>query len=564
MSATVAFFDYRTEISAYDKVRYHSSGVRYLKTEDERRIRILRSAEKLRKVFDGTTKNKEVLAKVDSNHDATLDSNLVEIVNWILDKDYQSIRIIKHKMYGPMGYSIWFTRRDPFDSSGDVVDSETLQKNSEIRFSEAHAGSGEFGVVKALYELQMFATDWDDLTDSKGSLGSDKGVFPEGRIVCLDEPETSLHPEAQKRLMMFLLDFSKRYRAQIIISTHSPFIIARLPHEAIKYVAFDSETGISSIPSQRCDPSVAFERLGDDLNSARSTVFVEDVMAKLLVDAVLRRYSPAQTAVPYNVVVFPGGAGQLAKNALQVLFRQTDTRSAVILDGDQCPFDRLLIDDDGHPVYGRIMNFDKWSGRVDSDLSAISATDDQQGKECIESLYRKLAFDSKVSKLALDSNVEYKRLVEENVNYLKWMQRHLSFLPGRNPDWFVAEVLFGEKFVNWLNKNQPFGELWKLEKRDGVNRVVGADRSDWHRQDFCLESDGSRKCLASLFPGNYAKEFLRQELSSAKEESAFLQTDDYVSWVSSLFREREGEEEVVNALALVKSHLDPVLEFKEG
>lgn len=45
----------------------------------------------------------------------------------------------------------------------------------------------------------------------------------EGDTVVIDEPELSIHPALQKRLLDLLLDYSKKY--QIIISTHSPYFI---------------------------------------------------------------------------------------------------------------------------------------------------------------------------------------------------------------------------------------------------------------------------------------------------------------------------------------------------
>lgn len=51
------------------------------------------------------------------------------------------------------------------------------------------------------------------------------GLFDikDGETIVIDEPELSVHPALQKRLLELLLDYSKDY--QIIISTHSPYFI---------------------------------------------------------------------------------------------------------------------------------------------------------------------------------------------------------------------------------------------------------------------------------------------------------------------------------------------------
>lgn len=46
---------------------------------------------------------------------------------------------------------------------------------------------------------------------------------PKGSMVVLDEPEQSLHPQLQKRMMSILMEESKS--KQIVISTHSPYFI---------------------------------------------------------------------------------------------------------------------------------------------------------------------------------------------------------------------------------------------------------------------------------------------------------------------------------------------------
>lgn len=57
-------------------------------------------------------------------------------------------------------------------------------------------------------------------------------------VVFLDEPEFTLHPEWQRNLLHFIIEFTKQkkseeFNVQFIMSSHSPFLISDLPKENI-------------------------------------------------------------------------------------------------------------------------------------------------------------------------------------------------------------------------------------------------------------------------------------------------------------------------------------------
>lgn len=47
-------------------------------------------------------------------------------------------------------------------------------------------------------------------------------------ILCIDEFEASLHPVVQVRLFNFLLNWARKYNVQIILSTHSLYLISHI------------------------------------------------------------------------------------------------------------------------------------------------------------------------------------------------------------------------------------------------------------------------------------------------------------------------------------------------
>lgn len=102
------------------------------------------------------------------------------------------------------------------------------------RYSEAFAGSGEFAVVM----LVVGVTE-----------------APPKSLILLDEPEVSLHPGAQRKLMEFLYEQAKINSHQIAISTHAPEIIRSLPASAIKVFQPNEKDGKIDLLAQSSDPN---------------------------------------------------------------------------------------------------------------------------------------------------------------------------------------------------------------------------------------------------------------------------------------------------------------------
>ena len=65
------------------------------------------------------------------------------------------------------------------------------------------------------------------------------------RIICIDEPEAYLHPRAQIALSQIFNDLSKE--KQIIISTHSPYILKNINFEKVKILHFELNDAASDI-----------------------------------------------------------------------------------------------------------------------------------------------------------------------------------------------------------------------------------------------------------------------------------------------------------------------------
>ncbi len=83
-----------------------------------------------------------------------------------------------------------------------------LLTNSNGEISQFHQGAGEDSMLDMFKLLQS---------------------IPAQSLLVIDEVENSLHPQAQRRFIKYLLKLTRVKKLQIILSTHSPFVLEELP-----------------------------------------------------------------------------------------------------------------------------------------------------------------------------------------------------------------------------------------------------------------------------------------------------------------------------------------------
>ena len=177
-------------------------------------------------------------------------------INRILDSNFVSIEIVRHKFFS----GTWATN---------------ILFQNENSFCEYNSGSGEFLVATIVREIE------------KASNNS---------IVLIDEPEVSLHPRAQYKLIEYFLDAIKRKHIQMIATTHSEHIVEMLPKEAIICLRKNEN---KTFVQQNVIPELAFAEIGSPVwNSKR--IIVEDDMAQSIVKRVL------ETSIKNQYIIFDG------------------------------------------------------------------------------------------------------------------------------------------------------------------------------------------------------------------------------------------------------------------
>lgn len=359
----VVYLDFRSELSAFDKYWFHSPFSKRAPNLAAKKGSIRRWSTKLAEAVETGaseylyfTKNRIQEAARD------LDGAQVSAISEILGRDYSHIRTIRHSFFNVDGYSV-------------------LLQSRRLRYSEAFAGSGEFAVVmlvKAITEA------------------------PENALILLDEPETSLHPGAQRKLAAFLSAQVKRQKLQIVLSTHAPEVVAELPPDAIKVLQARPSDGKVQLVSQCAYPSEAFFRLGSKA-STDFVVFVEDTLAAAIVRKAIRPLGEAVHEL-VDVTVLPGGAGDIQCRFIPSFAQSSRARCLVLLDGDQRP-DRLAEE-------------------------VVDVPDEL----IIETLKDTLGGKPQIAVSGSDGNADESETIVEYRRILRWVAENVDYMPGEAPE----------------------------------------------------------------------------------------------------------------------------------
>lgn len=367
----VVHINFKSEISAFDRFFYFETG----QTKEEKHAAMLREARRLKWVIDYKKTSYVLWGRERVFENRLLTAAELDAVKYILGHDYVAATLVRHTLYpGYRGQDL----------------SVLFQKHS-MSYSEAFAGSGEVAVVSSVLKI----------------LGA-----ADGALVLLDEPETSLHPGAQRRFLGFLLERIKVAKIQVVISTHSPEFVHGLPDSAIKVLA-ETPTGKVTIGNSSSS-LVAFRRLGAKV-PGKVRVIVEDELALQVVD-LARRQLPEGERDVFDFVVVAGGAPMILAHYIPAAIAAQDD-TYVLLDGDQ----RFAT-----PL---------------PDLATVAPADEATLGEAIlnsvgvnPALYLDGGDDPALSSKRIDAQKQY----------IEWISARVAFLPRVVPEEIVIFAAFPE------------------------------------------------------------------------------------------------------------------------
>lgn len=291
------YFNAKTDTSAFDRF-FNSTNI---STLDARQDYFVRYSQKLKLIIDGELNSFKYYGVERIERNFLLSSTQLRHVNKILQKNYLAARFVSHKLYDKSSFS-------------PSVIFETGARN----YSECFAGSGELAVVNLVLALEEVG-EYD--------------------LLLLDEPETSLHPGAQAKLLEHILSIVKDKKVQVIISTHSPTFVDLLPREAL--VVLDEFEG-KVVPRVSPSKSSAFSTLGA-IDHEKINIIVEDKLLKALTERSigrLQKYRRQKVHVESSGL----GVSEMLSNQVRAHI-QSGAKVLMVVDGDQQPVEAIFQQD---------------------------------------------------------------------------------------------------------------------------------------------------------------------------------------------------------------------------
>ena len=137
-------------------------------------------------------------------------------------------------------------------------------EHNSLSYSESHMGFGEGRVQTLVHQLE---------------------ACPPKSLILLEEPEIALHQSAQYELALYFIDLACRKGHQILLTTHSNYLLNGLPQASVVYLETTTR-GIELLNGISSDMTLSLLSGG---HPRTLTVLVEDDCAKIVLSAILRR-----------------------------------------------------------------------------------------------------------------------------------------------------------------------------------------------------------------------------------------------------------------------------------
>ena len=224
---------------------------------------------------------------------------LEQLASILLCKYDEAHEITMKRKYAP-----WHTKKKFF----------TAKRPSGAEYSETNMGSGEARLYALIAQLETMS---------------------EKSLVLIEEPETALHPSAQFELGKYLLKIALQKRIQVIMSTHSEYLMLALPQKSRIYLK-RKDDGVLPIPRISVRQAIS---MMDDMAIPSIYILVEDDVAAAIVSQLLHKHDPDFNKTARIVKC---GDTTLIHQMMQVL-AENKLPVCAIRDGDTGPNRKLNI-----------------------------------------------------------------------------------------------------------------------------------------------------------------------------------------------------------------------------
>lgn len=463
ISKHVVYLNFRSMLSAFDKCFFYS-GRENVQDYIRNQSRKLKNAILSKSIYKFGSKKQNEPA-------ITLSQEKLKFISYVLCRSYNSAVYQHHKFFDRWGDSIFFT-------------------STHHKYSEAFAGSGETAVAILINSIED---------------------APTGSLIVIDEPEISLHPEAQKRLKNYFLDTIKRKKHQIVISTHSPFLTEGLPKEAIKALKLSSESGETEI-IENINSFEAFSLIGGETPGiSRNIINVEDKLSKAIIDGVLECIgAPVNSTFEVRIL---GSQTAMYKDVSSLCDKPERSRYFYIFDGDTKPNTTSKL----------------YAEQNERNLFVYSSINIKNNKlENLEKLI-KYQTNTDTEKLGIKTAPPTpEHHMQRAQNFLQFMERNCFFLPNSS----IPEELI------WSNDSSK-SKLTDAYAGNAHNMQKALDEID-NMTDY---KDKFETLCKHLYPGNInsqmifdeQKKFLKRFLSA--QDSNFKKIRETILTIRDLANE---------------------------
>lgn len=368
----VVYLTFRDTVSAFDKFWYYGNSHQLWNNLTKRKEIIRKRSNGLSRAISEKKKTFNYCGKerIINRESKELSRQLLDKISDILGSNYDEIYVIHHSFFNTPGHTFKL-------------------KKSGVDYTEAFAGSGEFAVINLILKLSE---------------------VPRNSLILLDEPEVSLHPRAQRKLMEYLFTEVSAKKHQVVIATHSSNIIKYLPPNAIKVFRENSDKKVELI-SQYSSADEAFLELGEDPVDIKY-IYVEDKAAQAIIERIIY-LSPDLNSDLFKIIYFGGGAEQLYKVVGCSAAIDRNYNKYIFFDGDQ---------DTGVP-------FPKFEDLTMTDLAQLDQLIEQ-------------SMGIKTNKIIpLDSDRSSQNSIEMMKKFIEWCGSQVFFLPEETPELLILKSL---------------------------------------------------------------------------------------------------------------------------
>ena len=260
--------------------------------------------------------------------------------NGNLDRPKRAVAYIDLSRIQPVGARVGYARIAKVkheEKSARTFDTERVQRLSKILGREYESAKMALTNVDESREIPVIAKSGNTYSGFHQGSGEItiaellKTDLPKYGLVLIDEIESSLHPRAQRRLVRELAEIAREREIQVILTTHSPFVLDELPFAARTYLM---ETRGTKRIVTGVSPQFAMAMM-DDQPHPECELYVEDNAAKTLLQEVLAKHAQQHFQ---RCWIIPYGAANVGMALGQMVSQDRYPHNAIVfLDGDNSP-----------------------------------------------------------------------------------------------------------------------------------------------------------------------------------------------------------------------------------